>query len=97
MDRSCSMPVTIENLATKTALAKCKIVIPMPVANLKSKRVLLDAIIDPCLCNLVVWVEVDADEWSLHIAAACRSCRELALQIAQKALGKLPPVTFEDG
>ena len=69
----------------------------MPVANLKSKRVLLDVIIDPCLCNVIVWVEVDADGWELHIAAACRSCRELALQSAQKALGKLPPVTFEDG
>jgi len=68
----------------------------MATATLKSKRILLDAVIDPCLCNLMVWVEVDADGWDLHIAAQCRSCRQLGLEVAHRVFGKLLPVTFED-
>ncbi len=68
----------------------------MGEAKLKTRRVLLDVIIDPCLCNLVVWVETDVDGWELHIAAACKNCRRMGLEAAQRALGKLPPVTFEE-
>ena len=69
----------------------------MGEAKLKTRRMLLDVVIDPCLCNLMVWVEVDADGWELHIAAKCANCRRMGLQAAERALGKLPPVTFEDG
>lgn len=68
----------------------------MSVATLKTRRILLDAVIDPCLCNLVICSETTADGWELHIWAACPSCQKMALEIVHKALGKLPPVTFED-
>ena len=66
------------------------------VVPFKTKRILIDIIVDPCLCNLVVWVETDVDGWDLHISAKCSSCRKIGLEAAEKALGKLPPVTFED-
>ena len=68
----------------------------MAIANLKTRRILVDAVIDPCLCNLVVWVETDVDGWELHISAACSACRRMGLEAAEKALGKLPPVFFDD-
>ena len=65
-------------------------------AGPKTRRVLLDAIIDPCLCNLVVWVEIDVDSWELHIAAECQDCRTLGLRAATDALGKDVSVVFEE-
>lgn len=68
----------------------------MPVATLKTRRILLDAVIDPCLCNLVLWSESTADGWNLHIGPCCSKCLKLALKAAQASFAHLPPVIFED-
>jgi hypothetical protein len=62
----------------------------MAIGTLKTKRVLLDAVIDPCLCNLVVWIEETADASEIHVGECCASCRRLALKSIHDQYGGLP-------
>ena len=61
----------------------------MSGASLKTKRILLDAVIDPCLCNLQIWVEISERESSIHVGPCCSSCRRLALKIINDGFGNL--------
>jgi hypothetical protein len=67
----------------------------MAIATLKTKTVLLDAIIDPCQCKLVVWIEETADASEIHVGECCASCRRLALRSIHDQFGTLP-VNFVD-
>jgi len=42
-----------------------------------AKRLLMDVIVEPCGCNLQLWV----DGQELHAAAQCDSCREMVTKI----------------
>ena len=45
-----------------------------------AKRLIFDCLIEPCGCNLQVWI----DDGAFHVGAACPSCQELALRAVQK-------------
>jgi hypothetical protein len=63
-------------------------------AVLKTRKVLVDAVIDPCLCNLMIWTECDGEQTSIHIGPCCPRCERTAREAILVNWPELP-ITIE--
>jgi len=66
----------------------------MPDRPKIEKRVLIDVIVEPCGCNLLVWSEPAGDGWELHCGPCCEDCEKTFIAAVRDGLGRLPWVRF---